>query len=65
MNRYQRLLLLTIASTFLSGCTIYAKPARQPVVTLAHDAPNVVIVHSKPVKSRVCQQHGKHWHCQK
>ena len=65
MNGYQRLLWLTFASTFLSGCTVYAQPARQPVVTLAHDSPAVLIVHSKPTKTRVCQQHGRHWHCQK
>lgn len=65
MKGYQRLLLIAVVSALVSGCTVYAKPARQPVVTLAHDAPNVVIVHSKPAKARLCQQHGKHWHCEK
>lgn len=65
MNGYQRLLLLAILSTLVSGCTVYAKPTRHRVVTLEHDAPDIVIVHSKPAKTRVCQQHGRHWHCQK
>ena len=65
MKGYQRLLLLVVVSALVSGCTVYAKPSRHRVVTLDHDAPNVVIVHSKPAKTRVCQQHGRHWHCQK
>ena len=63
MKGYQPLLLLAVASAFLSGCTVYAKPAHRAVLTLEHDAANVV-VHSKPAKTRVCQQHGRHWHCQ-
>ena len=65
MKGYQRLLLLVVVSALVSGCTVYAKPSRHRVVTLDHDAPNVVIVHSNPAKTRVCQQHGRHWHCQK
>ncbi len=74
MHRIHKLALITLVTSFAftSGCAAHSHGHKhghvQTVKTVRvleneHNDRKIVVVNTKPAKSRKCWKHARHWHC--
>jgi PBP1b-binding outer membrane lipoprotein LpoB len=74
MNLSLKVISVVTMALIFSGCTVYQQAPNAhkayrknvkvvtPVLLTEHNAPNIIIVKTKP-KKRACTKHKDHWHC--